>query len=142
MGVCVRDRAVGALFWRAALAGLIVVAVFTMHGPFVGTGCAAGDAMPATGSSGMVMDAAAGTAAVGVPGAFAPRPGHGQSCLSTPPRPTMGALLAVLLAVVLVALALLSPLTVPAVLPGVYGRRRAPPLTGTALLRHLCVSRT
>jgi hypothetical protein len=139
-GVGVRERAVPTLLWRVVLTGLTVMAVFAMHGPSAGSGCAAGDPMSAGGSAAAMMNTTPyATMASAVPDVLAPPVRDGQVCLSTPPRlVTAGLLLVVLLA------ALLAPALVvrPPVAAGFEYRRRAPPLTGTALLRHLCVSRT
>ena len=141
-----RIRAVTRLAFTVAL----VVAVFVMHGASAEAGCPGGATMAAASTTMPGARAGMGARAGSDPvtGEGPARPvvalsnplsGHGQVCVSTPPRPASAALLA--------------PLPI-AGSPGIIGQRvacpepavgqrlRAPPPYGAALLVELCVSRT
>jgi hypothetical protein len=98
-------------------------------------------------AGGHTMSVAAGVAATGIavahaaPAAPGSERGHGQVCVSTPPRPTPAAV-----AITLLLLTALSATPIPGRSaprpPTARRRRRAPPPHGSALLVCFCVSRT
>lgn len=134
---------------RLMLAGTIVAALFLMHGPSATPGCPGGVAMtthPSTETGAdTVMGGMAGadqTANSASRLAVAERDvggGHGQVCMSTPPRWGLPALLALLL---LVGWSDAGRLRFGFPAPAAGRRRRAPPPHGAALLLTLGVSRT
>lgn len=131
-----RGSAVPAPLWRVALAGLVAAAVFAMHGPSAGPGCADGDPMLGGAAVGAMVDTS--TTAPVAAGVVRAAVGYGQICLSTPPRPGSAGVLIAALTVLIGPAA--RPIRLVAIRVGV--RLRGPPRAGTALLRCLCVSRT
>ncbi|WP_322760443.1 hypothetical protein [Frankia sp. Cr2] len=148
---------------RLVLASVVLAGLFVMHGVLAGQGCpggagAAGPPMAVHGSAtghdaspmaqmAMYLPAAGQvvspvTAASHVTAMVrGDGGGHGALCVSSPPRPGLAWLLALLLGVGMVAWAL------PAWPWSAHGDRaghgcRAPPPAGACLLVRLCVSRT
>jgi hypothetical protein len=130
---------------RLVLAGAIVAALFFMHGAASAGGCAAGiRAMPSSMGTGVpVLSGTTGPAGRTSPtvdhiasATSTPGHGHGQVCVSTPPRPALAALL--LTGIDVTSIAVQDPaLSRPTADP----HPRAPP-HGVELLVALCVSRT
>ena len=140
-GVAVPTRAMA----RAVLAGAIVAALFFMHGGAAAGGCAAGvPVMPSsTGTGVAVLSGMTGLAGPTPPAvnhvvsaASTLEHGHGQVCVSTPPRPVLAVPL--LTGTALTSTTVRDPaLSAPAADP----RPGALP-HGVELLVALCVSRT
>jgi hypothetical protein len=130
---------------RAVLAGAAVAALFFMHGAPAAGGCAAGVPVTpsSTGPGVPVMSGMTGPAGPTAPAVHqmvsavsTPEHGHGQVCVSTPPRLVLAVLL-------LTGTALTSPAVRGPALPRLAADPRpgAPP-HGVELLVALCVSRT
>ena len=130
---------------RVVLAGAIVVALFFMHGAAAAGGCAAGvPVMLSSMTTGVPVPS--GTAGpVGpirptvdhmVSATSTPEHGHGQVCMSTPPRPLLAALL--LTGTASTSMPAQDPVSSR---PAADPRPAAPP-HGVRLLVALCVSRT
>jgi len=135
---------------RLALPVAIVGAVFLMHGISAQTGCAGSTAT--TDVSTITSRAHAEMPVGSSPMARGPRQplaavtsstsGHGQVCLSTPPRPTLAALFALLALLLPVVSRLDASERSLAPLGHACERRRAPPWSGRSLLTRVGVSRT
>lgn len=134
---------------RLLAVGGVLAGLFFMHG-LPAHGCAGGGmSAPSMATAAGGPDMAAGDMAVSVRGPLAlsatkvgaDAGGSGAVCVSTPPPPGWGALLALLLAVSVVGLASVSGSPEGATRPSNL-RRRAPPRAGSALLMTLCISRS
>jgi hypothetical protein len=135
---------------RLALAAAVMGAVFLMHGISAQTGCAGG---AATTDASTITSPAHAEMPVGsspmAPGPQQPltavmnsTSGHGQLCVSTPPRPTLAALFALLALLLPMVSRLDASGRSLAPLGHACERRRAPPWSGRSLLTRVGVSRT